>query len=67
MNLTTIVFKGMLSFRFVGCQLNLFMVNSHMPYDGMLDKQVVDNAIKGKNHKLLANQTCVHLKCTKSC
>ena len=29
MNLTIIAFKGMLSFQFVGCQLNAFTVNSH--------------------------------------
>ena len=71
MNLTTIVFKGKLSFQFVGCQLKAFTVNSHrslmcvttweiftlameQPYNDMSDKQVIDDAIKGKNRKLLA-------------
>ena len=89
MNLTTIAFKGMLFFQFVGCQLNAFMVKSHrslmcgrlvlantweiftlakeQPYNGMSDKQVVENAIKGKNRKLLATlDMCLYnimLKC----
>ena len=68
MTLTTTAFMGVLSFQFVGWHLSpksdvwafgvtmweIFTLTKDKPYNEMSDKQVVEDALRGKNRKILA-------------